>query len=527
MLKRIIQSGYISYVSDANRVAYVLEHIPFIRSKVVALRSEGRKLNGFGIAGIILRLIWEIIKKAAFVAVFMLLPRYVLTRVSADGAIGFGLENCFVYFTVVMVCFCGSINNSAVFELSETSYTALREAKCRPSDYFRMVLVRKNISELISYWVVFTVFGMNFVKSFYLAIVIICARYDGEAFNILLFRATGKPFAEHKGGNVTIMLISLFLAYFIPYMRGHVPGAYDLIFDTIWLMVILSVAAVFIYYVWNYSGYGKVAARIFKRSNFLSEDDRDILSDRSDKPEDYVCNFDAYDEDSYKNVNKEFFRQNRATITGAVEMRIVAVIIILAVAIIVAFNGYKDAVAKVISYSMPVLVFVMCVFSNSFGICKSLFYQCDCRLLENEDYRRRNDILENFFIRLKYLIVIDLIPAVMLAGAYAIAGAVAGKDGSTITVVSVCVGIILLSCLFTVLNLTLYYIIQPYKGDVQKGARICNVINVIMYICCAGFIYINSTALLFTLGVGLALAIILAVAVTLVRQVGNRTFRLK
>ena len=49
--------------------------------------------------------IWEIIKKAVFVAAAMLGPMYVLSRLSATGNIGYGLENSFVYFSMVMICF--------------------------------------------------------------------------------------------------------------------------------------------------------------------------------------------------------------------------------------------------------------------------------------------------------------------------------------------------------------------------------------------------------------------------------------
>ena len=527
MLKKIIQSGYISYASDANRIAYVLGHFPFIGDKINSARSGRREQRAFGIAGVVLRLIWEIIKKAAFVAVFMILPRYVLGRICATGDNGFGLKNCFVYFSVVMVCFCGSINNSAIFDVNEEAYAALREAKCSPYDYFRMVVLRKSITELISFWSVFTIFGMNFFKAFYLTIVIIGSRFAGEAFNILLFRATRKPFSAHKGAGIVLMLVSLFAAYFVPYLRGHVPGAYELIFDTIWLMVILTAFAVLIYYVWNYSGYPKIAARIFRKSALEDESGQEFISEVYDGPALSAEDIEEYNLESYKEINREFFARNRSAIAGAIEFRIVFSAAAFAAALIAVLNGYNDAVYKVISYSMSVMVFVMCVFSNSFRLCKAFFYQCDCELLKNESYRRRNDILENFFIRLKYLLVIDLIPAVFLSAAYAAAGMIAGKDGSGHIVAAVCIGIILLSCFFTVFQLGLYYIIQPYKSDIKKGNTVYTVINIGMYIACALFIYIDSTTVFFSFCAGLALAVVTAAAVTLVSQLGYKTFRLK
>ena len=116
----------------------------------------------------------------------------------------------------------------------------------------------------------------------------------------MMFKATSKPFSMHRKGNIAVMLLSLFVAYFIPYLRGYVPGAYDLVFNTIWLMVILLMIAVFIYYVWNYSGYPKAAARLFKKSSLDdgAEDDAAVLEEEPAFMAEDVseCNAQAYSE---------------------------------------------------------------------------------------------------------------------------------------------------------------------------------------------------------------------------------------
>ena len=75
MVKKIFQCGYISYMTDANRVAYILKHIPFVGRKI-----HSDSARAFGIIGIACRIIWEIIKKAVFVAAAMLGPMYVLNH---------------------------------------------------------------------------------------------------------------------------------------------------------------------------------------------------------------------------------------------------------------------------------------------------------------------------------------------------------------------------------------------------------------------------------------------------------------
>ena len=72
MVKKIFQCGYISYMTDANRVAYILKHIPFVGRKI-----HSDSARAFGIIGIACRIIWEIIKKAVFVAAAKLGAMYV------------------------------------------------------------------------------------------------------------------------------------------------------------------------------------------------------------------------------------------------------------------------------------------------------------------------------------------------------------------------------------------------------------------------------------------------------------------
>lgn len=120
--------------------------------------------------------------------------------------------------------FCGSVNNSVIFETDEEAYVMLREVRCNPADYFRMVILRKNITEFISFWLVFSVFGMNVAKALYLTIVIVGSRYAGEAFNIMMFKATAKPFSMHRKGNIAVMLLSLFVAYLYHICADMFPG---------------------------------------------------------------------------------------------------------------------------------------------------------------------------------------------------------------------------------------------------------------------------------------------------------------
>ncbi|MCM1309134.1 MAG: hypothetical protein NC223_11090, partial [Butyrivibrio sp.] len=470
MLKTILRAGYATYASRGNRLIYIISRIPILGRLVKAgAYSPGKAQRAACVIAEIFHMLWQIVQTALYVAFFMLMPRYFFARYSAVGVNGFAIENCFVYFTVILSCFCGSINNSGIFKVNKEGFVMLRELKCSPRDYFRMLILRKAVYELISFWLVFSVFGMDVFRAFYLTLTVVLSRFIGDAINILVFRSTRSTFASIKGASIAVMLVSILTAYFVPYIRGYVPNAYNLIFNTSWMLIILIVSSFFIYYIWNYNGYAKIASVLFTKKIL---DSREEIGEINPADDDYFEKNGAEIREkvledanmgAYRYSNRIFFKRDRKFISRCVAVRALIVLLVFAAALIMVNKGMEESVYKAVSYSMPVLVFAMYALSSSGQICRRMYYRCDVDLLKNGYYRRKDDITANFLIRLRYLIAIDSVPALMLSAAYAAIGALIGKEGSFVTVASVCAGIILLSCFFAVFNLSVYYMAQPYR----------------------------------------------------------------
>ncbi len=533
MIRALINAYRALYTTDSNTLIYCLRMIPIVGKHIpeAVYSKDNKKI--FCIFSQIFVLIWNVIKTTVFAGVFFLLPKLIFSRIMAAGALGFQTENSFVYFALIMSAFCGSIIHSEVFNVNKKTYSMLKVVRIRPLTYFRMKMLRRTVIELVSFCAAFSILGMNPIKGFYLSLLIAVSRYAGESFNILVYRMTGKPLSEIKGADVSVMLASLLIAYFIPYLRGCVPNTYDMIFDTLWLVVILVVGSFFAYYAWNYSGYNRIAASLYTLRVLNVEDghseqtDNGILHLHGNMAEP-----EAIDErpvksgNGYEFLNRLFFIRFRKTIINSIVIRLLIVAAALLTAVIAAQTGHKDIVYKVISYSLPVLVFVMYGLSCADRVCHELFYHCDSMMLRYEYFRDKDTILQNFLIRLRYLMVIDGIPAVALCIAYAIAGRISISEGNTATIICVCIGVILLSVFFTAFNLLMYYILQPFDVEKGKSSRLYTGINLGMYVLCYFCIYIETSSLFFALGTALAAAIMLAAAVTLVAKIAPRTFHL-
>lgn len=534
MFKSLWRMYEASFISGANTLINILGKMPFFNKKISDNSYSGSKTS-YGIVAAVLRVILEFIKKTLFVLVFMYLPMKLFSNLMTAGETGFKADNCYVYFGLVLCGLGGSIVKSEIFNNDEHSFMMIKILRVNPIDYFRMSLLKKLIVEFASFWFAFSVCGMNFIKAFYLTIVIILARFVGETFNILAFRVTGKSFNDIRGASIFVMLASLILAYFIPYIRGCVPAAYNLVFSTVWLPVILVGGSFFMYYVWNYGGYMKIATRIYTVSDFDTQEDRERF-ELKEKIKDRDTGFDVdillKKNKGFEYLNKLFLQNNSRMIINGIITRILIITGVFIVAVVASCMGHGDMVYKVISYSMPVLVFIMYAMSRGRIMCREMFYVCDSKLLQSGYYCNNESLFENYLVRLKYVVGIDIIPAVYLSFAYGIAGILAGKDGSMGTVVSVCVGILLLSLFFSNYNVFMYYICMPFsvKPDNREGsigATIYRAVNFLMYIICYLCIFIETNSLYFTLGAALIFAVSLSVTSTIAAKVAVRTFRLK
>ena len=472
----------------------------------------------------------ELVKKILFVFLFMKVPQMLFVKFMDAQDVGFGLEDCFVYFALVLCGICGSIVRSEIFNDAHPHIAKDITNGMDAKVYFRKYLMNRWILGFCGFWLAFSIWGMNIFKAFYLALVILFSRFAGEMINILIFRVTGKAFADIRGANVFVMLAALICSYFIPFIRGYVPAAYDFVFSTVWLPVILVSGSVFLYYVWNYKDYGKVLKVI--NSNNSEEISGFTLKesfDGKDEISDAIVDELVKEGDDYKILSKLFVNRNYKIMLGGIITRVLIITGVLVVAIIAASMGHNDIVYKVISYSMPLIAFIMYVMSRGRLTCREIYSDCDSHLIRRDYFKNNDKLFNNYLMRLGLVTFVDIIPAIYLSIVYVIAGILAGKEDSAPTIAAVCVGIIVLSALFSNYNVFMYYICMPFGKDETetKGRIIYNFVNIFMYVMCYACIFIQTTSLFFTLASALVLAITLSVTATIVAGIAIRNFRIK
>ena len=522
MLTKIINSGFLLYKSDANMARSILGKIPFLKN---TSKMSEKTAN---VLGVIFRLICEIVKKSIFVGLFMFLPRFLAIKFLEAGIAGFGIEDVFVYLTVILICFCGSINNSVIFAEKEADYVSIRNMKINSRNYYRFLVLRRSCLELVSFFAAFSIWGMNPAKSAYLALLIVICRFFGDTFRIFLFRMFKKTLPAM---NIVISIAALFFAYFFPYIRGYVPGAYNIVFDSMWIAIILSVGTLFIYFVWVYSGYSRISEIILRKGELIGNDepeddnfepDVDVTEDGLRALIDEECEEPEID---YDRINRTFYNNNKRKIIADLFIRCAIVFCILVVVVISGITEHYDFIYKVITYALPAMFFVVHGLTVSGKLSMQIYCQVDNVLLSKKRCREKNEILTNFLQRLPKALALDLISPMFLVLTTIIAGCISHHESSFQLVAYVAVGIILISIFYTFINFFVAYIIQPFK--LKNAAKISVFIDIVIYLLAAGCIYINVTPFNFLIVGGLVVGVTAIITVLSIQLFAVKTYRNK
>ena len=517
-----------------NAVIYYLQKLPFVGRNVPrAWYRQKKTVHIWGAVGAVCVFLWELFKRALAVGLFIWLPRFLFMKYSATKETGFGLDNCYTYFSLVMICYAGSLLRSQIFKVNEFSVTCLKTVKVDPAAFFRTRLLVSGCLDFACYWLLLTCFGMTWYKSFYIALLIMVSRFVGETIQLLTFHITDKRLMDLKGVNIFVMLSALFAAYFMPYIRECVPSANRWIFQTVTFAVIMILCAFFIYYVWNYDNYRLVATRIHTYHYLMRE-----MGEGPEKEEpvsaEAVSDFEhqavkalpKFNVHGYRYLNWLFLNRNRGYLVKQIGARLVVVVIALFIALITNLLGHGDVTYKVIVSSIPVMAFVMYAMSLGDGLCRTMFSQCDRYLLHYGYYRRTEDVMEHFVIRLRMLCVLNLLPALALVAAYIIAGVASGVEEAGLGVFYSCMEILAMSLIFSVVQLGEYYLLQPYNEQVEAKNPFFVLMQVLLLILGYGCIFIDVLPLHFLLGTVLVLALLLSGCFTLIWRFAPRTFRI-
>ena len=519
MLNNFLISFKVKNAYIVNELIYNISRIPLI-GKLIPNKFYKYKL--FKIISIIISIIYNIIKifgfKLLYIYCFLVLP---FNNVSY-----FALIQAFLFLAIL-----GSFINTEIFNPTKDKYYMLilmkMDAKSHTIGAFLYFICGIFIGELVA---LILLTSIPWYYSLLLVILTIMLKFIAINFYFYRMKKSGKVINENKPESwllySLLIIIFLGLAYGLPYLNIIIPKFILWIFASIiFILGLISIKSII-----AYPNYAKLYKKLLNKDNLfldnstvqrnaqISTNLKQISVDTSITSE--KSGFQYFHDLFVKRHSKILLKSAKKTTTGILIIGIILIILLYI------FPEFKGSANKIILNYLPFVLFLMYFINTGKSVTNAMFMNCDHSMLSYRFFRQPQTLLSLFRERLKTLILLNLLPALMLSLMISLILFVSG-GASLITYAVIFFSILSMSIFFSVHNLVLYYLLQPYNIGMEMKSASFTIASLITYWVCYYISDIEVSSLTFGI-IMIAFAIIYSlISLILVYKLAPKTFRLR
>ena len=496
MLKTFITSFKLQNTYRTNSIIYSIKQLPLIKR---ILPNSLYKSKGLKIFAGIISILWEIINifigKVIYIAamIFMALSWYKTNN--ADTFI-----HIFTFLTLA-----GGLVNTYMLNPTKDKYYAIILMNINTREYGLSNYYYQLIKLIVGFLPFTILFGriagvplwiQIAIPFFVLAIKLIVMNYC-----IYDFKKTNKASNENLPTKFVwgFVGICLLLAYGLPAINITLNQT---IFLYVFIIAII-LGIVSLVKIHNFNDYRRMYKQVLTESNVYIQEKAtgtQLIKDTSLKQIELDKNYTS-NKFGFAYFHDLFVKRHRKILTTAVKKQSIVILLII-IAMIIGIqmnNDFKVKTNEVLLVYLPYFVFIMYCINRSSSVTQAMFMNCDHSMLTYRIYRTPKVILGIFKERLKTLITINLLPAVLMGGGLALLLYLSGGTDNPINYAIQFVSIIAMSIFFSVHYLVMYYLLQPYNVNTEMKSSTYKGVQGLTYIVCWYMIQIQMP--IFTFGI--------------------------
>lgn len=234
-------------------------------------------------------------------------------------------------------------------------------------------------------------------------------------------------------------------------------------------------------------------------------------------------------ETGYKYFNELFMKRHSKMLTRSAKRITLLLLMVLSGAIIACYfiPDIKSLTNNFMLTFLPYFLFVMYMLNRGGVITSAMFMNCDHSMLTYRFYRQPKSILVLFMERLKYIALINLMPASVIALGLPLLLFISGGTNNPWNYLILFVSIIAMSVFFSVHTLVIYYLLQPYNANMESKGAIYTIVNMATYYICFYAIGKKVSTLTFGMGISAFCIIYVIVALFMAYRLAPKTFKLR
>ncbi len=509
-----------------NSILYSIKQIPLIK-KLLPEKIYG--VWGFKIFANVISILWEIISAFLGKFAYLALMIFMVAALYEPKDAGALFLHIFVLLTVI-----GAFMNTYMFNPTKDKYYAMILMRMDAKAYTVVNYAYAMLKVLAGFGVFGILFGrlsdLSWMQCMMIPFFVAGIKSAVAAWHLIDYEKKGKVTNENKFGNWiwAVVFLVLAAAYGLPALDIVIPKAVSTGF-----MGIGIVAGVFAWVkILHFAAYREMYQLLLSPSEFIENISKQAVVEVQKQSHDMIsADADIQSTKSgFEYMNELFIKRHQKLLWRSAKRITLASIVIMAA--LLAASYIKPEVGKEVSKlllsELPCLVFVMYAINKGSGFTKALFMNCDHSLLTYSFYKQPKSILKLFWIRLREIVKVNLLPAAVIGAGLMLLLAVTGAAASNpLNYLVIFVSITGLSVFFSMHYLTLYYLLQPYNAGTELKSGTYQIITSATYIVSYCLIQCEVPTAVFGAATIVFCILYAAIASVLVYRFAPKTFRIR
>ncbi len=505
-----------------NGILYSLKQIPLIKK---ALPETLYRVQGLKIFANVLSVLWELV--SIFLGKFL----YFLTMVAGIGLLYEKVPVDQTYLHILLfLTVIGAFVNTNLFNPTRDKYYAMVLLRMDAREY-TLVNYTYAILKVIIGFLPFSIwFGLEKGIPLWMCLLIPFSvaglKITVAASSLWDYERRGLAYNENRLGKYLWICVGLLLAaaYGLPAAGMVLPGPVSAGL----MAAFVPMGMVGIWKIKAFQNYREINQQLLAQVT----NQMDSVAQATQKQSQKAISTDTSitsRRKGFEYLNELFIRRHQKILWNS-SKKIAAVCLFLIFGILLAFYlmpEIKEKTNELLMSFLPYFVFIMYAVNRGTGFTRALFVNCDHSLLTYSFYKRPDMVLKLFRIRLREIIKINLLPALVIGTGLVIVLYASGGTDNVLNYVVLFSSVICMSIFFSVHYLTIYYLLQPYNAGTEMKSGTYRLVMSATYFVCFFLMQIRMPILVFGV-MCIAFCILYSIlACILIYRFAPRTFRLR
>lgn len=507
-----------------NSIIYSIKQLPLIRK---ILPDSLYKNIGLKTLGNIISIIIEICN--------IFLGKFIYILAMIVGMLGIaktGRADAFIHIFTFLTLI-GALLNTYMFNPTKDKYYAMVLMNMDAKKYTLSNYYYSMIKILIGFLPVTLIFGiisgLSILTCFLMPVFVITLKTLFNTYLLWDYKKTGNARNENLPTKVLWSLVGIFLilAYGLPFIGIAINQTIFLI-----ISVISIILGIFSFrYIIGFNEYKEMYKSLLTQSNvYMVQNQRNsqVIQDASLKQIE-LDKSDSSNKEGFAYFHDIFVKRHKKILTKSAKKTAIITLFVF-IAIILVLQLYPEMKAKtnkVTLMYLPYFVFIMYIINRGTVVTQAMFMNCDHSMLTYRFYKTPKVILSLFKERLKTLIKINLLPAIIIAIALPLILYITGGTNNPLNYGILFTSIIAMSIFFSVHYLVLYYLLQPYNVNIEMKSSTYTAAQTITYFICYAMLQIEIPTYLFGISTIIFSILYCIISLILVYKYAPKTFKLR